>query len=328
MIHASGSDALALGSSVVQEAIAWRVKLESSFANSDDYAACKRWRAAHPHHEQVWARLDSFSTRLKTLPPQLAHATLDERVPVRGAMSRRTALKSFAIVFGTGTLALAGREWAPWQPLFSDYRTGIGEQRTLTLADGSRISLNTDTTLDVRFDLRQRIVTLLQGEIFITTAPDAALPTRSFSVRTAAGMIRALGTRFMVRQQSDASLVNLFDGALDIRAGQLPQLIRLEAGQQLRFTSEHSDTIETANIDAAAWTDGVIIAKAMRLADLVTELQRYRPGVLRCAANAAELRISGVFPLTDTDKVIAALHRTLPIAIETHTRYWVTLRHR
>ncbi len=315
-------------SEVIEQAIAWRVRLESGQTSADDHVACRYWRAAHPHHEQAWIRLVTLGARVKTLPAQLAHATLDNSAPARQALSRRTALKSFAILLGAGVLTVTARESTLWQPLLADYSTGVGERRTLTLADGTRVVLNTDTAIDVRFDAQQRIVTLRRGEIFIVTAPDTAPLARPFSVQTPHGSVRALGTRFLVRAQDASSLVSLFNGALDILPQHVARPVRLEAGQQLRFTVDQSSIIEAAQTDAAAWTEGVIVAKAMRLVDLVAELDRHRPGVIRCDASVADLRISGVFPLADTDSILTALHRTLPITIETHTRYWVTLSHR
>ncbi|MBR8657942.1 iron dicitrate transport regulator FecR, partial [Achromobacter sp. Marseille-Q0513] len=78
--------------------------------------------------------------------------------------------------------------------------------------------------------------------------------------------------------------------------------------------------------DAASWSRGVLVADAWRLDDFLAELGRYRPGLLRCDPAVADLRVSGVFPLRDTDRALHNLERGLPVTVVYRTRYWVTLR--
>ncbi|MCM8565948.1 hypothetical protein [Thauera linaloolentis] len=78
-----------------------------------------------------------------------------------------------------------------------------------------------------------------------------------------------------------------------------------------------------AAFDPAAWTDGVLVARQMRLADAVAEIGRYRSGWLRCDPAVADWRISGVFQLGDTDLALAALGEALPLRIRHYSRYWV-----
>jgi len=80
-----------------------------------------------------------------------------------------------------------------------------------------------------------------------------------------------------------------------------------------------------ADANATAWTRGQLVAERMRLADFIDQLARHRPGVLRCDPAVAELPISGVFPLADTDRVLAALSEALPVQVRTVTPYWITV---
>jgi len=79
---------------------------------------------------------------------------------------------------------------------------------------------------------------------------------------------------------------------------------------------------------AAAWVQGALYADNMRLDDFIDELGRHRPGRLACDPAVAGLRISGSFPLGDTDRILAAVERALPVQAQRYTRYWVTLRAR
>ena len=75
--------------------------------------------------------------------------------------------------------------------------------------------------------------------------------------------------------------------------------------------------------EAGAWLDGLIVTRNMRLGDFLAEVARYRPGFLSCAADIADLRLSGVFRLEDTDRLLAVLPQTLPVRLHQRTRWWV-----
>lgn len=326
--NAAEQDAIAPGSAAAEQAIAWMVKLQSGTARPGDVQAWQRWRAEHPDHQRAWARLEAVGRRVQSLPSALAHATLESSIERPRGIKRRTVLKSIAILLATGTLALAGREWPLWQQLVADYSTGIGERRTVLLADGSRVALNTDTAIDASFDAERRVLHLRRGEILVTTAPDPALQYRPFIVHTAHGRMRALGTRFLVHEQGDGTLVSVFEGGVEVRAQNSGMTIQVPAGRQVRFNQDAIDRMQAADPDRAAWTEGALVVKRMPLAVLCQELQRYRVGYLGCDERAGALAISGVFPLEDTDRILAALEQTLPVTVERHTRYWVTVRHR
>lgn len=94
--------------------------------------------------------------------------------------------------------------------------------------------------------------------------------------------------------------------------------------QQRRFTPTRIEPA-TANQTEPAWSKGLLMADNMRLDAFVEQLSRYRPGLLRCSDEVAALRISGVYPLADTDAVLDALPHSLPLQVQRRSRYWVTL---
>ena len=310
----------------VQQAIAWMVRLQSGAATHADYEACVHWRAARADHERAWTRLEALGARVKELPSVLAHATLDDSAAIRRKYGRRDAMKALGLLAGIGIVSLAGTKITPWQTLFADFSTGIGERRWITLADGTRIHLNTHTALDARYDDDHRRVRLHRGEILITTARDPSARHRPFSVETRLGGIRALGTRFLVRDLGDTILVAVFEGAVEVTPDGHSQTVRIDAGEQWLFGDDTTRPKIAADPDAAAWIDGAIVARRMRLGTLVAELDRYYPGKLRCDPSVAALEISGVFPIEDPARVLAAIARTLPVRVDTFTPYWVTLR--
>ncbi|MCR3786110.1 FecR domain-containing protein [Pseudomonas aeruginosa] len=219
---------------------------------------------------------------------------------------------------------LFGRPY--WQRLSADYSTATGERRSIELVDGTRLQLNTDSAVDVCYDDGQRLILLARGEIFLASGADTQSPThRPLRVRTAQGLFEALGTRFNVRLQDAATCLSVSEGSVRIDAfGARPlQAPVAEAGQSYRIAADGVRRLERPQMDAVAWADGLIVTRDMRLADFLAEVARYRNGYLGCAAEVADLRLSGVYRLDDTDKLLQVLARTLPVRLQRHTRWWV-----
>ncbi|WP_198089213.1 FecR domain-containing protein, partial [Variovorax sp. E3] len=221
--------------------------------------------------------------------------------------------------------ASPAREW------LADHRTATGERRELRLPDGTRIQLNTATAIDVAYDTKLRLVRLRAGEVWIDTAPDSVASGdpayRPFVVETAQGRLKALGTRFMARQLEDRrSHVAVLEGAVQVRPDDARGLaVVVRAGEQAGFSASAVDAVTAVGPDADDWSRGVLRARNMRLQDFLAELGRYRPGVLRCDAAVADLRVSGVFQLGDTGPVLDSLPQALPVDVLYRTRYWVTV---
>ena len=307
---------------VADQAAAWLTLLMSGEARHEDSRRWEAWRAAHPDHERAWQHIEAVTQHLKTLEPGVARQVL--WVPPRKSRRRRTALG--LLLGGTGIGAAAWATIGPeiWSRQLADQRTGTGEQRALKLADGSQITLNTASALSVRFDADHRLLRLVAGEIFVATAATVGRPDpRPFIVETAQGSIRALGTRFSVRLEEDRTRVAVQESAVLVTpsAGAAPRIV--QAGEAALF----SRTVVVASSGPVdfAWVRGQIVAEDRTLGDFLAELGRYRAGVLRWDESVASLRLSGVFPLQDTDRILITLPTVLPIRVIRRTRYWVSI---
>lgn len=306
----------------------WHFRLHEAGSDPAEQAACAIWRAADPRHEAAWAKAERIAGSFAGLPGALALPALDRQH--RPSAERRRAIKALAAL-----LVAAPAGWLAWQSrpareLLAEHRTATGERRQIVLADGSHIHLNTATALDVDYDDKRRLLRLRQGEILIDTATDPnlakGLPYRPFLVETAQGSVRALGTRFIVRQLDANSQVAVYAGAVEISPFQaVDRKIRLDAGQQANFSATNSAQAGAADPRAADWTQGQLFVRDMRLGDFARELGRHRPGLLRCDPAVAELRISGAFQLRDTDAILNSLPQALPVKVVYRSRYWVTL---
>ncbi|WP_027014580.1 FecR domain-containing protein [Comamonas composti] len=315
----------AISEQVALQAAEWFFLLQSGAASGQDRQRWQHWHAAHPAHAAAWERAERVGQSLGRLPPKLALPVLN-RSAVQ-TVQRRRAVKALALL-----LVAAPTGWLAWRhggaaDLLADLHTATGERRTLQLADGSRLQLDTASAVNIKFDSDLRLLHLLHGAIHIETAADAQLPPRPLVVATAQGRMRALGTRFTVRQDGDTTRVAVLDGAVELRPRAAPELVLvLQAGQQTRMTAQSLAAAQPVTPDADGWAHGVLQVRNMRLADFAAELGRYRPGVLHCDPAVAELRISGTFQLQgDTTAVLESLPQVLPVAVRYRTRYWITL---
>lgn len=303
------------------EAAQWLVRQQTGHS---DAAALARWRAADPQHELAWQRAETVMHQLGLVNGPLAASALREA----GQAGRRAALRTLAVLIAAGPAAWSAYKLAPWASWSADERTATGETRRLTLADGSRLQIDTASAVDIRFDAQARRLVLQAGALWVQTAPDAA--GRPFLVQTAQGRARALGTRFTVRllgaaaDQPAATQVAVLDGAVELQPLHGPAQ-RVNAGQQAWMSEDAGSAAEPLQADADGWTQGVLYAENMPLGAFAAELGRYRPGLLRCDPAVAQLRVSGAFQLTDTDAALTALVASLPVRVELRTRYWATI---
>ncbi|MBB4816820.1 transmembrane sensor [Pseudomonas alcaligenes] len=303
---------------IAAQAVQWLVELQGGTPSRQRQDAWQRWRAADPEHERAWQRIESVNQGLRGLNTPSALAALD----APSSRSRRDALKllTLLVIAGGGTLAV--RESDPLLALRADQSTAVGERRNLTLADGSTLSLNTDSALDIRFDARQRLLHLRQGEMLVE-AVDEARPLR---VETPQGLILLHGGRLAVRLQESRSQVSLFTG--DAQVFSQGQRLALQPGQRLNLDARGSGAAQVADENSVAWINGMLVASAMRLGDFLAELGRYRHGRIGCDPAIADLRLSGTYPLDHTDSILAMLPRTLPVEVRSVTRYWISVHPR
>jgi transmembrane sensor len=307
---------------IIREAATWLMKLHSDDATEADQQAWQHWRSRSPEHQRAWQCAQRLTDAFSDIPPELGMPVLDR--PVACPQRRRAALKALALLLTTAPVAWLAAK-LPWEDWSADYQTATGERSTIALADGTQLVLNTASSVDVRFDSRQRLVQLYTGEVLVTTAADKMLPARPFRVQTRQGMLRALGTRFDVRQEGMRSHVAVFEGAVELTPLKAPGVV-VQAGQQCSFTANRAGPVQAADDSQALWSQGVLFADKMRLADFVDELSRYRHGRLSCDPAVADQRVSGAFQLKDTDQALLLLSKVLPVRIERITQYWVTVR--
>lgn len=297
----------------LRQAAEWFAVLHSDGAGEAERRRWRDWLAASPGHRAAWAQVEQVERQFQDLPAAPARSALDA-----ADAGRRRALKALGVfAVAAPGLWLAGRH-RPWAVWGADYRTAVGEVRELRLAEGSRLWLNTDSALDVRYSPEARLLVLHQGEALLETAADR----RPLTLATPHGRLQSVGTRFGARIDAGRTLAYVQRGAVQARP-QAGGSTRLAAGQMASLGIDGIGPVRPLPEGQGAWTQGLMVANGRRLGELLTELARYRSGYLGWSEAVAHIRVLGTYPLADTERVLDALERSLPVRVERRSRWWV-----
>jgi len=232
------------------------------------------------------------------------------------------AASLLVVVFG-GWLAYDGGLWGGREFHTRSYRTGVGEQTTVVLPDGSQVTLNTDTLLRTEAARGRRLVHLDKGQAFFKVAKDASHP---FVVSAAGRTVTALGTAFEVRVDPGHFEVTLVEGKVRVEAP-LPELngarrpaARGQAPARVQATEMAPGTQLLADNDTAwrlqevdprretSWTKGQLVFLREPMGSVVEELNRYSETKIVIAdAQLAALPITGTFKPGDNEGFAAAV---------------------
>ncbi|QLG95259.1 FecR family protein [Pseudomonas yamanorum] len=307
----------------VAAAAQWLSVLHSGEADESQRQACAVWRDADPGHALALSRLEILWGRFDGLPASHSRKILERAF----AAQRKPALRragTALVLLVAATVAWQGVRQAPvW---LADQRTGVGERRSMMLEDHSQLQLNSDSAVDIEFDGQRRLIDLRRGELWVEVAKD---PKRPFVVRTEQGTVTALGTRFLVRREDGQTRVTVLESAIAAQPSQKSSTpARVAAGQQALLYADHVDGLTTiGTADPASWTRGVLKVDDRPLLEVLDELARYRRGVLHYDRQAlAGLRVSGSFPLDNSDAALAALQTSLPIRLQRFTDWLVVIK--
>jgi transmembrane sensor len=268
--------------------------LEDS-AHGEEYALCEiAWEVSH----------------------DAAHdASKDEPEPIRTRPADRTGLARRAAAFAFATAAAALVVWL-WPPSTLAYSTAPGEQRTLVLQDGSRVTLNTRTRITVRLARGTRDVVLQQGEAFFEIAKD---PSRPFTVHTSLGFARAVGTRFDVYLGKDRLSVTTEQGIVLVGGPRSGDGVLVDAGRHAELRAGMSRaTVESADLNAVlGWLTRRLEVDDAPLGDVLREFSRYTNLPLRADTPAIDaLRVSAVLHPGDLEALQATLQGAFGLQIE------------
>lgn len=279
----------------------------------DDLELFSAWRKT-PENRAAYERLEDIGRALRDMQgdPELEAVAAEAlaRGDARRAKARQSSGRPRYIIGAVLAAAcVLGAVGAALRTQMPTHSTKIGETFSATLADGSRVELNTDSAIKVRFHGHERQVVLLKGQALFDVAHDAARP---FIVVAGETRVRALGTRFEVRKVGDDVRVVLAQGSVEVTDRAVrPAPWRLSPGQALALAPKApaSTTAKSVDVPAAiSWTSGKITFQDMPLGEAVAEVNRYsRQKIVLGPGVPVERRVSGVFPAGDNGDFVAAM---------------------
>lgn len=300
----------------------WFARLRAPDCRKEDRIACRQWledphnRAAYREVKRVWE-----CTAALQMSPEIAQAT---EMAMRGSASHynvpRRRWRIPAAAAAVAMLALALSPLTPWGQRGNHYETATGEQRRITLADGSKVLLDAESDLTVRYGERERTLVLKKGQAQFDVEKD---PHRPFIVRAADGSVRAIGTAFQVRVIGNEVLVTLLEGKVAVDVPSITPAAQPEtliAGEQVAYSTRKSVfRKQEADLEVAkGWTYGDLVFKRWRLDDLVAEMNRYSITKLVIEdPSLGGLVVSGRFHAGDHESLILALESDWPVRATT-----------
>lgn len=298
-------------SQLEQQAILWQARLSSDRCPESDRVAFEQWLQLSPSHRQAWQNISQFWTSLDYInPDDLLEQTEEDHISVRSVSRHQKMGLAFA-----ASMLLALSVFLPRVEYYlADYKATTGQQKQITLSDGSHILLNTNSAFSVNFNSGQRMIVLHQGEAFFQVSADKSRP---FIVQTHSGTVEALGTAFDVKQQENQTQVTVFEHAVAITTLHGQRYEKLQTAETLDFNADSIQSVTRVNLlRAAPWHQQRMVFQDKALVDVVAELNRYRSGRIICLNDSIkELPITGVFGIADTDQALKAIEQSLPIKV-------------
>ncbi len=305
---------------IAEEAAGWVARLQSSDATEGDRAQFQAWLGRDDAHQSAFEEFQTLWADLKqvSLPSERQQKRrLSNVAKVGNAVGLCVVIGLSASLYRMGFV----------DRFRADHYTTVGEVRSLTLEDGTRVALNTDTAIAIRFSDGERRVELLRGEAFFDVA---ANPEKPFLVADDDITATAIGTRFGIRTATSglASDVQVQEGRVEVRSSNDNAM--LKAGETASLSADGALSVEKADVaNAVAWKDGHLVFSGQPLRDVLATLERYRPGnIAVLGEDTAQLRVSGVFNLNDTDDALRVLEQNLPVRVTYLTGALVLVRAR
>lgn len=308
------------------QAHAWLRRLRSGTARAADANALRRWCATSPAHAQAFEKAQRMWQDM--LPAAVLASAGDAelaalrnrplRKPAQQGISRRAFLggalaTSCAAIAGVALIHPPLDMWPSvadaWR---ADYRTAAGEQRDIQLASGVSVEMNTRSAIAVQTVRGETLgIQLLDGEV----AVDAKHREQPFVVSAAGGRASGIDARFELRHLGNAICVTCLDGMVKVAAGKDEVVLR--AAQQVTYDSQSIQAIRSINpVDVSGWRSGILSFRQTALAQVVEEINRYRPGrVVLMSKAMADKPVSGRFHIRDLDKAITQIQRLFKLDV-------------
>jgi transmembrane sensor len=278
--------------SISEQAADWLVELAEQPNGADSRRQFMNWLKKSPQHIEEFLAVASLQQEVSEQTSAVADIVADLKsmanvsavplfgtpmasLPVKTVHRRRSRYLPWAGAASLALMALIVLELPDVAPSVVSHATGLGEQRSVVLDDGSIVTLNTLSEATVRFDSSMRQVTLVAGEAMFDVVSD---PERLFVVETGTMSLNVLGTKFSVYRKNDSTRVAVVEGsvrAISRHTSDSPIVVR--AGEGAVATAQ-GISLADPRFDvgkAIAWTERRLIFDGAPLTEVVREFNRY-----------------------------------------------------
>jgi Fe2+-dicitrate sensor, membrane component len=316
------------------EAATWTWRLDSGTLSAAERAEFENWLRRDSRHRRAF---DEFSKTWRSLD-RLSEIKRDEKIATLARATRRWTGRRQSpklwIAAATLCLGVIGAAWFESRPHSEVYSTIVGQERTVTLADGSVVALNTNTRIKVQFSRRRRVIYLLKGQAHFHDVPER---TRPFYVLAGNARVQAIGTRFEVRVRAHRLVdVLVNQGLVEVQAefghsSAVPQMQSLKAGQRLAIDGRRMRVTSISPgrvVDDLSWRYGALVFNNEPLARATAEVARYTHAHIVLRPGVGQLRISGRFKTDDVRGFFKALALALPVQVNHIRPNLITIGHR
>lgn len=311
-----------------EEAAGWFTKIKAGSATSDELLQFYAWRK-HPENAAAYRIVERFWFASAGLAKDADIANLLQEARTQELDQLRSpALTSSPVV--VGALAAAGLVVIAFLIIRPElggviYQTGVGEQRTITLSDGTQVRLDTDSRIQVRFTAGERSIDLRKGQAFFDVAHSTARP---LTVRAGQTLLRDLGTRFDVRREAQTVQITLVEGSIQVADPSLrAKSWILGVGEQMTTGPKLAPPHRVDASAATRWITGMLVFNRTPLPDAIRELNRYTLHKLKIDISVlGDYPVSGPFDPRNTSGFVSAITRIYPLQADLQENGDVVLR--
>jgi transmembrane sensor len=288
--------------------------------DEEKQSALDAWLEQSPLNRVTYLRLEGAWNRTHRL--RAMHQPEANEKPAKAASPR---LRNMFAGFAVAAIGLAGLGVYLSLPREQTYATALGEHRAVTLADGSRVELNTDTLL--RVNAARKTAWLDHGEAFFEVHHDAAHP---FVVMAGDKRITDVGTKFIVRREGDRFEADVVEGRVQFDADDAHKHTLLKQGDTVIADANSVVMPKKSSTDLArelGWRRGVLIFDATPLGDAAAEFNRYNADKIIIADDAtARLSLGGTFRTNDGEAFIRLAQQVLGLRVKRYPNETVISR--
>lgn len=314
------------------QAAEWLVRLDDDGTDQTTQHEFALWLAKDPRHIQAIERMKKLLGDVEALHQYYPDREVAKDI-LRQSLNQSEQSKTHYLYQGLGVLLMCSAliiffasQYAPLGYWTADQYNRSQSWQQHTLQDHSQVKVSGKTAYNLQFDQQQRTLELLQGNILLDVAKDAQRP---FKVVTSHATIQALGTRFMVTQDGQRTILTMLESKTAVwPEQQVNDKIQVVEGQRIEINAKGIVDRQPIQINAhlleQAWDQRKLVANGDDLTDILDYLEMYYSGkIIFDRASLQDIQVTATLPLDDVEKSLQALAEELNLEIQHSIPYVV-----